>query len=64
MYARIFAALDGSRSSRLALDEAIAPARDSGGLHVAVCVGSDAPRRTGGDSGVIDQGHPVGGEGG
>lgn len=30
MYARIFAALDGSRSSRLALDEAIALARDSG----------------------------------
>lgn len=38
MYARIFAALDGSRGARLALDEAIALARHSGGLIVAVCV--------------------------
>lgn len=32
MYARILAALDGSRSARLALDEAISLARTSGGL--------------------------------
>ncbi|KVW05431.1 universal stress protein A [Burkholderia cepacia] len=60
MYARIFAALDGSRASRLALDEAIALARDSGGLIVAVCVVSDAPRVADFDSGYIGQRDPAG----
>ncbi|MCR4466811.1 universal stress protein [Burkholderia sp. SCN-KJ] len=44
MYQRIFAALDGSRGARLALDEAISLARESGGLVIAMCVVSDAPR--------------------
>ncbi|MCU9958441.1 MULTISPECIES: universal stress protein [Burkholderia] len=60
MYARIFAALDGSRGARLALDEAILLARDSGGLVVAVCVVSDAPRLTDADSGYIEQRDPAG----
>ncbi|KAG8152510.1 universal stress protein [Burkholderia catarinensis] len=60
MYARIFAALDGSRGARLALDEAILLARDSGGLIVAVCVVSDAPRPTDVDSGSIDWRDPSG----
>ncbi|RQR34183.1 MULTISPECIES: universal stress protein [unclassified Burkholderia] len=55
MYQRIFAALDGSRSARLALDEAISLARDSGSLIIAVCVVSDAPRPVDVDSGYIDQ---------
>ncbi|RQS63275.1 universal stress protein [Burkholderia sp. Bp8984] len=44
MYQRIFAALDCSRGARLALDEAISLARESGGLVIAMCVVSDAPR--------------------
>ena len=44
MYQRIFAALDASRGARLALDEAISLARESGGLVIAMCVVSDAPR--------------------
>ncbi|RAB38147.1 universal stress protein, partial [Burkholderia multivorans] len=44
MYERIFAALDGSRGARLALDEAITLARDSGSLIIALCVVSDTPR--------------------
>ncbi|WP_175975826.1 universal stress protein [Burkholderia sp. BCC1047] len=60
MYARIFAALDGSRGSRLALDEAIALARESDGLIVAVCVVSDAPRPTDVDSGYIERRDPAG----
>ena len=44
---------------RLALDEAIALARDSGGLIVAVCEVSDAPRLTDVDSGYIDQRDPA-----
>ncbi|VWB39629.1 universal stress protein [Burkholderia lata] len=60
MYARILAALDGSRSSRLALDEAISLARDSGGLIVAVCVVSDAARRADVDSGYVDWRDPAG----
>ncbi|MBY4724190.1 MULTISPECIES: universal stress protein [Burkholderia] len=59
MYARIFAALDGSRGARLALDEAIALARHSGGLIVAVCVVSDAPRRTDVDRGYLDPRDPA-----
>ncbi|RQP27740.1 universal stress protein [Burkholderia ubonensis] len=55
MYERIFAALDGSRGARLALDEAIRLARASGGLVVAVCVVSDAPRLTDVDSGYVEQ---------
>ncbi|MGU7780951.1 universal stress protein [Burkholderia sp. PU8-34] len=55
MYERIFAALDGSRCARLALDEAIGLARTSGGLIVAVCVVSDALRFADFDSGYVDQ---------
>lgn len=55
MYERIFAALDDSRSARLALDEAIRLARMSGGLIVAVCIVSDAPRFTNLDGGDYDQ---------
>ncbi|KVH80785.1 universal stress protein A [Burkholderia ubonensis] len=55
MYERIFAALDGSRGARLALDEAIRLARASGGLVVAVCVVSDAPRLTDIDGGYVEQ---------
>lgn len=55
MYQRIFVALDGSRAARLALDEAIRLARASGGLIIAVCVVSDAPRLTDIDSGYVDQ---------
>ncbi|KVM94108.1 universal stress protein [Burkholderia stagnalis] len=55
MYERIFAALDGSRGARLALDEAIRLACASGGLVVAVCAVSDAPRLTDIDSGYVDQ---------
>ncbi|MCA8091921.1 universal stress protein [Burkholderia anthina] len=60
MYQRIFAALDGSRSARLALDEAISLARDSGSLVIAMCVVSDAPRLADIDSGYIDQCAPGG----
>ncbi|MFP3504855.1 universal stress protein [Burkholderia sp. SIMBA_062] len=62
MYQRIFAALDGSRSARLALDEAISLARHSGGLVIATCVVSDALRPAGidRDSGQIDQRDPAG----
>ncbi|KWK51277.1 universal stress protein A [Burkholderia stagnalis] len=55
MYERIFAALDGSRGARLALDEAIRLAHASGGLVVAVCVVSDVPQLTDIDSGYADQ---------
>ncbi|KVG72764.1 universal stress protein [Burkholderia ubonensis] len=55
MYERIFAALDGSRGARLALDEAIRLARASGGLVVAVCVVSDTLRITDVDSGYVEQ---------
>ncbi|AOI91894.1 universal stress protein [Burkholderia pseudomultivorans] len=55
MYHKIFAALDGSRSARLALDEAIALARESGSLVIAMCVVSDAPPPADVDSGYIDQ---------
>jgi len=60
MYQRIFAALDGSRSARLALDEAISLARDSGSLVIAMCVVSDALRLADVDSGYIDQRDPAG----
>lgn len=60
MYQRIFAALDGSRSARLALDEAIALARDSGSLVIAMCVVSDALRLADVDSGYIGQRDPAG----
>ncbi|MBU9618545.1 universal stress protein [Burkholderia multivorans] len=60
MYERIFAALDGSRSARLALDEAITLARDSGSLIIALCVVSDTPRIADVDSGYIDQRDPAG----
>ncbi|WP_396333420.1 universal stress protein [Burkholderia anthina] len=60
MYQRIFAALDGSRSARLALDEAISLARDSGSLVIAMCVVSDAPRLADVDSGYIDRRDPAG----
>ncbi|WP_175949245.1 universal stress protein [Burkholderia vietnamiensis] len=60
MYRRIFAALDGSRGSRLALDEAISLARESGGLVIAMCVVSDAPRLTDVDSGYVEQRDPAG----
>ncbi|CAM2175915.1 Universal stress protein [Burkholderia latens] len=55
MYERIFVALDGSRGARLALDEAISLACGSGGLVIALCVVSDAPRLADFDSGYIDQ---------
>ncbi|MBU9446041.1 universal stress protein, partial [Burkholderia multivorans] len=60
MYHKIFAALDGSRSARLALDEAIALARESGSLIIAMCVVSDAPPLADVDSGYIDQRDPAG----
>ncbi|MGN7980098.1 universal stress protein [Burkholderia sp. 22313] len=60
MYQRIFAALDDSRGARLALDEAISLARDSGSLIIAMCVVSDARRLTDADSGYIDQRDPAG----
>ena len=60
MYQRIFAALDGSRSARLALDEAISLARESGRLVIAMCVVSDAPRQAEVDSGYIDRRDPAG----
>nr|WP_175803124.1 universal stress protein [Burkholderia anthina] len=60
MYQRIFAALDGSRSARLALDEAISLARDSGSLVIAMCVVSDARRLADVDSGYIDRRDPAG----
>lgn len=60
MYHRIFAAIDGSRSARLALDEAISLARDSGGLIIATCVVSEARRLTDVDSGYIDSRDPAG----
>ncbi|KVT41264.1 universal stress protein [Burkholderia ubonensis] len=55
MYERIFVALDASRGSRLALDEAIRIARTSGGVVAAVCVVSDALRLTDIDGGYVDQ---------
>ncbi|WP_175726124.1 universal stress protein [Burkholderia ambifaria] len=60
MYQRILAALDGSRSARLALDEAISLARHSGGLVIATCVISDALRPADVDNGDIDQRDPAG----
>jgi len=60
MYQRILAALDGSRSARLALDEAISLARHSGGLVIATCVISDALRPADVDNGDNDQRDPAG----
>ncbi|EDT02812.1 universal stress protein [Burkholderia ambifaria] len=60
MYQRILAALDGSRSARLALAEAISLARHSGGLVIATCVISDALRPADVDNGDIDQRDPAG----
>ncbi|RQR46093.1 MULTISPECIES: universal stress protein [unclassified Burkholderia] len=60
MYQRIFAALDGSRGARLALDEAISLARESGSLVIAMCVVSDGPRLADVDSGYIDRRDPAG----
>lgn len=60
MYQRIFVALDGSRSARVALDEAMSLARDSGSLVMAVCVVSDARRLADVDSGYIDSREPAG----
>ncbi|VWC60510.1 universal stress protein [Burkholderia lata] len=60
MYERIFAALDDTRAARLALDEAIAIARASGGLVVAVCVVSDLLQLTGIDGGYVERIDPSG----
>jgi len=49
-----------ARGSRLALDEAISLARESGGLVIAMCVVSDAPRLTDVDSGYVEQRDPAG----
>lgn len=54
MYTRILAAIDGSRASRLALDEAVKIARASGASIVAACVVEHAPQLV--DVGAVYQG--------
>jgi nucleotide-binding universal stress UspA family protein len=54
MYTRILAAIDGSRASRLALDEAVKIAGASGASIVAVCVVEHAAQLV--DVGAVYQG--------
>lgn len=54
MYTRILAAIDGSRASRLALDEAVKIARASGASIVAACVVEQRPQLV--DVGAVYQG--------
>ena len=54
MYTRILAAIDGSRASRLALDEAVKIARVSGATIVAACVVEQAPQLV--DVGAVYEG--------
>lgn len=54
MYARILVAVDGSRASRLALDEAVKIARASGASLTAVSVVEQAPQLV--EAGAVYQG--------
>ncbi|WP_323122752.1 universal stress protein [Burkholderia alba] len=54
MYQRIFAALDGSRSARVAFDEAIRIAVANHGTITAACVVEHKPQLVDVDSGFVD----------